>query len=383
MRWKFPLVASAATLFAVGAVALALPSDAATTTLFVATTGSDSGAGTQASPYKTINKAVSVAQAGQTILVRGGTYRPTSTIKATTSGTAASRITLRPYSAEKVVLDLSSLPSGNWGLDVRANYWIVQDLEVKNGPSHAIVCTSCSYDIFQRLNSHDNQDSGLALRGANTVGNLISNSDFHHNHDDVTLGQNADGLAIKFGSGAGNVIRGVRLYDNSDDGLDTWAFTSPIKVLNSWAYGNGVNRWNIKGFEGNGNGFKLGGGSPVPAVAHVVTGSKAWDNAGNGFTENSNPGSLVLTKNTAFRNSASGYFFSVSTAKLTANLDLKNTKSVSIGGKVTASGNSWQSSTAAKVANTDPTVAEGARAADGSLPSTTFLVDSTGRYGAA
>ena len=42
--------------------------------LYVATTGSDSNAGTIDKPFATVQKALDTVKAGQTIYVRGGTY---------------------------------------------------------------------------------------------------------------------------------------------------------------------------------------------------------------------------------------------------------------------------------------------------------------------
>jgi hypothetical protein len=100
------------------------------------------------------------------------------------------------------------------------------------------------------------------------------------NYDPLEYGQDADGLAIKFGSGKGNVIRGVRSFANSDDGINLWEFRSPVLIENSWAYGNGRDRWRVgTKFAGNGNGYKLGGGEdPIPAVNHIVRNSLAFNN---------------------------------------------------------------------------------------------------------
>src|SRR4051812_34810957 len=55
-------------------LALFLHSAALATTWYVAPTGSDSNPGTQASPFKSITKAQSVASSGDTVTIRGGTY---------------------------------------------------------------------------------------------------------------------------------------------------------------------------------------------------------------------------------------------------------------------------------------------------------------------
>ncbi|GGW97355.1 hypothetical protein GCM10010321_09110 [Streptomyces chartreusis] len=60
------------------------------------------------------------------------------------------------------------------------------------------------------------------------------------------------------------MVRGARLWNNVDDGFDAWKFASSILIENTISYGNGYNRWNFPDFAGDGNGFKMGGGSPAP-----------------------------------------------------------------------------------------------------------------------
>ena len=62
------------------------------------------------------------------------------------------------------------------------------------------------------------------------------------NRDPRKNGESADGFAVKEGSGTGNVLRGARLWNNVDDGLDFWEFTSPVLVEDTIAWGNGFNR---------------------------------------------------------------------------------------------------------------------------------------------
>ena len=67
----------------------------------MATTGSDSNAGTQAQPWRTIQKAANALAAGQRALVRGGTY--TENVYVARSGNAAP-ITIEAYPGEKPIL---------------------------------------------------------------------------------------------------------------------------------------------------------------------------------------------------------------------------------------------------------------------------------------
>jgi hypothetical protein len=77
-----------------------------------AANGSDGGAGTLASPYKTIQQAASVVQAGDNVFIRGGTYRETVTVAH--SGNASQPITFQPYQGEQVTVT---------GLDVVGSSW--------------------------------------------------------------------------------------------------------------------------------------------------------------------------------------------------------------------------------------------------------------------
>jgi len=189
-------------------------------------------------------------------------------------------------------------------------------------------------------------------------------------------------VAIKFGSGTGNLVTGARLYNNSDDGIDLWSFSSPVTIEHTWSFGNGVNRWGDSAFEGNGNGFKLGGNGVT--VAHVVNNSAAWGNAGNGFTENSNTGAIVINRTTAYANSKWGYYFATSAARLGKNLAVSNGSGlVTKGSSVVSAGNNWDSGISTpSFVSTDASTTYNARKSDGSLPATTFLTTGSTTIGA-
>ncbi|WP_340381474.1 right-handed parallel beta-helix repeat-containing protein [Streptomyces sp. SS7] len=341
---------------------------AATATVTVATT-------------EQLESAVKNAVAGTVIQVRGGTYRPTATLTSTASGTSTARITLQAYGREKVRIDGSELPDGSWLTGIHGSYWTVQNLTFQNSPAQGFVVTSSTGGVFRNLVTADNGDSGFTLRGDDTVGNLVQNLDSHGNYDAAGHGRNADGIAIKFGSGSGNKVTGARLYDNADDGLDLWQFSTPVTIEHSWAFGNGRNRWGDPAFEGNGNGFELGGGGV--SVAHVVHHDAAWDNTLNGFTENSNRGALVLYRNTAYSNAGAGFSFATGTARLARNLAVGNKGGPSKrGSSAMSAANSWDSGvTVPKFLSTKGTSANGARKSDGALPATDFLTTNSTAIG--
>ncbi|XVS66545.1 right-handed parallel beta-helix repeat-containing protein [Actinosynnema sp. CA-299493] len=358
------------------------PADA----LHVATDGDDGNPGTLAAPLRTIQRGVDLAQPGDTIHVRGGTYAPSTNIQLLKNGTASEPITLRNYNGEHVVIDGenmphtpgavgSSIPRAERGaVHVEGDHWRLIGLEIVHGP-YGVFGLDVNNTVFDRLVTRDNYESGLHLQGASS-NNQVVNLDAYGNRDPRKNGESADGLAIKEGSGTGNVVRGARLWNNSDDGLDYWMFSSPILLENSLAWGNGFNRWNLPDFTGDGNGFKLGGNGV--AADHTARNTMAWDNAAGGFVDNNNPGRHRIERSTAWDNPKTGFQFDRSTSTLTKNLAVANGTNASLGSNSGGSGNSWDLGGSWSFASTNPGAITGPRTADGSIPSSTFLRPSNG-----
>lgn len=102
-----------------------IPSVPATgTTYYVAKTGNDSNAGTLASPFLTIGKAVSVVPAGGTVLIKGGLYRERvrgvgSSMPNT--GSVGNVITIGSFGDGEVIVDGS--PATTWTRVAGGNVW--------------------------------------------------------------------------------------------------------------------------------------------------------------------------------------------------------------------------------------------------------------------
>jgi hypothetical protein len=87
----------------------------ASSSWYVATTGSDAAIGDIGHPFKTIQKGVDVSVAGDTIYVRGGNYNEKISIVA--SGTAGNPITIKNYGDEHVVINGAGISlEGGYGL---------------------------------------------------------------------------------------------------------------------------------------------------------------------------------------------------------------------------------------------------------------------------
>ncbi|WP_433829724.1 sigma-70 family RNA polymerase sigma factor [Actinoplanes sp. CA-015351] len=329
--------------------------------IYVAPNGSDDGDGSAGRPYASIAKAVAVVKPGQTIALRGGTYRPTSPISITTSGTAAKRVTLTGYAGERAVIDASGIPADKWAITQESSYWTVRDLEITGALNQAYTCLACTNTVFQRLSVHGSGSSGLMLRDDGTAANQVLDSDFYDNR--------GSGLAVQFGNGDGNRLRGNRAFRNGGDGVNLGAFDSAVTVEYTWSFGNGA------------NGFALGGGTPASTAAHRVRHSAAWGNNGHGFVDEGNTAAIELGNNTAYRNTGLGFAMTTAPAILRLNVAIRNDQgefSLSSGGK--ANNNSWQDSgwSESDFRSTDPSSAEGSRSAGGGLPGTTYLATTDG-----
>lgn len=81
-------------------------------TFYVANNGNDKNDGSFGKPFKTIQKATTVVNAGDTCIIRGGTYRET--ITPAQSGVNGKPIVFMAYPSEKVIVSGSDIVSSKW-----------------------------------------------------------------------------------------------------------------------------------------------------------------------------------------------------------------------------------------------------------------------------
>jgi len=348
-------------------------------TVYVAPGGSDTNSGTIDQPFKTVARGLTAVGTNGMVYLRGGVYAMgSSKLKMNAIGSAGSTIKLWAYPGEVPVLDCTGNSSD--GLGIGGSYYHLRGLEVCKA-GHNGINISGNYNVIENCSVHDNQNTGLHLTvsgsGVGPSNNLILNCDAYRNYD-PPVGGDADGFSAKWTFGPNNVFRGCRAYNNSDDGWDLWMGTSSVLIDSCYAFRNGVDSWFSGSFDGNGNGFKLGG--YYIATPHIVRNCIAFDNAGNGgkgFDENNNTGGQTLYNCTSFRNKGNNFSFG-NTVVAGQNHIFKNCLSYA-GGVSISSGvqgkNSWQGFTvsSADFLNLDTAGATAARNSDGSLPTSLFL----------
>ncbi len=339
--------------------------------IFIAPNGSSSGDGTIDKPYGSLQQACDLAQPGDTIFLRGGVYDVTDSIDLTRSGTPGNRITITNYRNEQPVLDGSSITDSEYILQLFGTSWTtVNGLEIRNSPHGGVYAGgTISNLVLSGLDVHHNGGGGIGVYGA-ISDTLILNNDSHHNRDPA--GDNADGIQVST-TQTGVVIRGNRVWVNSDDGIDLFnvldnTVSAPILVENNWAFRNGFGENGES--VGNGQGFKLGGQRPnttSESGGHVVRNNVAFDNRVHGFDENSATIPLTLTNNTSVNNGSSNYTFWAGDATLRNNVSFGTTGST-LG---TNASNSWNlpvTVSAGDFFSLNVALALAPRQADGSLP---------------
>ena len=148
-------------------------------TYYISPAGNDStGDGSFDSPWFNLGKAVSVAQAGDVIYCRGGTYRMSwrgtdgkLTVRLTQSGIAAAPIVVSAYENEKPVfdfeqqlLDCNRRPGnvGDRGLLIKGDYWILFGLHIMHAADNGIKLEG-SHNRIERCEFSYNLDTGLQL----------------------------------------------------------------------------------------------------------------------------------------------------------------------------------------------------------------------------
>ena len=325
-----------------------------TAAYYVATNGSDSNAGTSTNaPFLTLGKAVGLANPGNLIYIRGGTYRSSSKISLSRSGTPPQPISVRPYPGEAVLFDFSGEATGTDGFSVSGNCWDFCGIETTNAGHNGINISGAS-NIIERCVVHASRNTGIHITGTTNTGyNLVLNCDSYMNYDAATHGQNADGFSAKWVIGLGNVFRGCRSWLNADDGWDLWMATNSVTIENCWAFNMGFNIFGDTAWEGNGNGFKLGGS--YVAAPHRLIHCLSFLNAANGVDQNNNIAGQTLDNNTVWANYGANYSMKHGTNTtphvIRNNISMAGKSSDSFTTGTLATNNSWQVFSAGVVTN--------------------------------
>lgn len=347
--------------------------------IYVSPDGDDNNPGTVDQPFKTITKALSIAYPDSLIYLRGGIYNFSASLKPNRDGEENKYIKIWAYPGEIPILDFSgqSYSSSSRGVSLSRDYIYFKGLVIRNAGDNGMHISG-DHNIVENCTFYRNKDTGLQISNGGSY-NLVLNCDSYENYDSNSHGENADGFAPKLDVGPGNIFRGCRAWNNSDDGWDCYEAAYQIILDSCWSFHNGYNIWSDPSYNGDGNGFKTGG-NYVPAF-NVVKNCVAFDNVGKGFDQNHNTAGVTLYNNTAFRN---GRNFVFNEAPDTGQHVLKNNisykGSVEINNSSIEEANSWQGFNIgdSDFVSLDTSLAKAPRQSNGALPNNDFLKLSDG-----
>ncbi|WP_109120802.1 DUF1565 domain-containing protein [Azospirillum sp. TSO22-1] len=263
------------------------------TDLYVSTNGSDNNAGTQASPFRTIERAADAASSGSTVHVAAGTYE--GGFQTTTSGvTYVSDV----KGAAKIVPGAGNDSTEAWdnrGTNVTIDGFEIDGSAYKGGTPWLFgVYTTGSNSVVQNMKVHDivHTDSALDAAKSGGQGGAGIMGDGYYGGTNIKVIDN-DVYRIGPDSEASSLVHGIYMATNGEvsgnevfwvigDGVTSWHDASNLSITGNkigWVHGAGV-------MIGSGDTYN----SSAPNDYSKVTGN-VITHAGKGVEEAGNVGS--------------------------------------------------------------------------------------------
>jgi len=270
------------------ALVILLASAAAAATYHVAPAGSDTGPGSHAKPWATLQHAVDTVQPGDTTLVESGTYAG---CRIGGSGGKGRPCTLKAAPKAKVVLDRPSAKSVRHSIielqadDGEVSFWVIEGFEVAGSPRYGIDLLTTDSITLQRCHVHDSKVSGILTSFSNHE--LIQDNETDHNGEHGIYHAN---------SGDDGVIRRNRIHHNAGCGIHMNADAS--------MGGDGIcSRMVVEANTVWENGLK--GGSALNACGvcdSVFRNNLCYDNHASGISLYVGEGTLGSSRNKVYNN---------------------------------------------------------------------------------
>ena len=292
--------------------------------------GNDATAdGSEQKPFFDLQKAVAIAEPGDRIWMKAGTYVYDKRINIDDTNGEPDKLIEVFGKDGQAVLDFSGMPyhghSNNpyQGIRLTSSYWHFKNIDITNASDNGMLIernkptggtakdilsrTQDGHDnIIELCNFYKNGDTGLQMKNL-AANNKVINCDSYLNCDEDE--GDADGFAPKLSVGDNNYFYGCRAWANSDDGWDVFykkegGFGDNMTVIieNCITYKNGFLDLNTIAPKGNGNGYKCG--SNQGAMNVFMNRCLAIHNKAKGFDQNHNAGDIILNNCTGMTSKA-------------------------------------------------------------------------------
>jgi len=137
---------------------------------YVATNGSDSNPGSEALPFRTIQKAADYADAGDTIFIKAGEYAERVVLRK--SGTDGNPIHFTNYANDTVTINGTNLTWGSWGglFDLSEQSYIkVSELRLINSTAAGFFLDNSKYITISNSSTDNTFSSGIGVWNSDTI----------------------------------------------------------------------------------------------------------------------------------------------------------------------------------------------------------------------
>jgi hypothetical protein len=198
---------------------------------------SDNNPGTENEPWATIQEGIDVAQAGDTVLIKAGTYFISSSgLTMKHSGSTIIKIVFKNYGTDSVFIDMSSAPDKGWNWNGYKDHIIIDGLTFKNGKWPIVI--QGSYNEIKNCELYGATSTVINVWGGHH--NLISNNKIHD------YGWNGVGIESRPNDGGpgradSNIVEYNHIYNSSGHmGVNIFPNTGQAQEL---MYFN-IIRWN-------------------------------------------------------------------------------------------------------------------------------------------
>ena len=250
-------------------------------TYYVATTGSDSNAGSQAAPFRHLTKAAAAAtQAGDTVIVMDGTYdnegvvAPNFVVTLYYSGTSGNPITFKAQNRGKAILDsmnTSTTTTCNGAsayFDLKnASFIVIQGFVIQRGCDSGIQSNDAAHDILIKWNEVRNIANHSVTDQIGRDGIYLNSTEYNFTFDGNSwhdIGRTDGQTLLHFDHGiyahAQNVTIINNLFYNNNRGYHIQLADQASNWLianNTFAFGTGNGEAGQIMFWGNNSGITL------------------------------------------------------------------------------------------------------------------------------
>ena len=195
---------------------------------YVAPYGDDTNPGTIDMPWRTMRKPANTLQPGETVFVRGGTYREI--VAPAFSGLPGQYITYQAYPGEEVVIDGGNSRAYGFYL-YRINYVRVNGFTIRNA------------------NGEEGSSAGIELEHSSN-NQIINNTIENNTMDGIFIVGDSSNNAIRDNTINSNERSGIFLYANSGKPSNNTISGNTVS-FNSFDYGTEMNAIMVENGDGN------------------------------------------------------------------------------------------------------------------------------------